>query len=63
MEWISVKDILPEENLIVRAKTEDMSDNEWLRCCIVNGIWEDDYLDFECDEKYPKISHWMNYGK
>lgn len=59
MEWISVKDRFPEEFLIVQAKNKE---EDLLRCCLINGKWEDDTIDYECEQRYPNITHWREYG-
>ena len=60
MQWVSVKDRLPEEQLIVQGKSIS---GDILRCCLINGIWEDDTVDFECEELYPNITHWREYTR
>jgi hypothetical protein len=61
MNWIKCSYRLPEERHIVKGRTEHMEEDEWLRVCLIEGVWEDDTIDWNCEERYPKIIYWMNY--
>ena len=56
MEWIHIGDRLPKDYLIVQGKNEE---GEMFRCCLIDGIWEDDTIDsLEQSECMVEITHW-----
>jgi Protein of unknown function (DUF551). len=60
MEWISVKDRLPEDYLIVKGKNNN---GEIVRCFICEEVWQDDSVDsLEPDECLIQISQWMPFS-
>ena len=56
--WIRIDERLPDEYRIVKGTDKF---NVEFRVCLINGIWQDDNIDFECNEKYPKIQYWKEF--
>ena len=60
MEWISVKDILPEERTDVLVYVIDENDNYIGDGCYSSHFWHGEFCDLRFG-KYElyKVTHWM----